>query len=443
MAPVPPPAPEAPSLPPEVVRRSLRNSIKDAVAWSVMQGLGTNYVTPFIVLGGKGLLYVGILAGLPALAGGVVQWAAANVTDHVGRRSTIIVGSATFQALTWLPICLAIFLPLNVGYWIMLASFVLFTALANFGGPAWQSLMGDLVPVERRGRYFGLRNAISGGALVASFLAGGAWLTFCTDNQALALLGLGGRDFGFLALFALAGAARLVSAWYLRRMYEPAYQHKPADRFTLLEFIRRAPRAHFGRFVFYCALMYAGFGLVTPFLAWHMLDQLGFSPAVFAAAFACSQAAGVVSHAFSGWLVDRFGSKFVLALAGQTAVFVPLLLLPCQSFWHFVLVMAADGLTQAVFLFAIGNYLYDVVTPPKRTRCVAYHTLFVSLGTMAGGLLGALLGTAVPLPLDVGGLTLGHPFTVLLLASCLLRLVANILLLGTFEEFRLRRPTFA
>jgi hypothetical protein len=35
-------------------------------------------------------------------------------------------------------------------------------ALTQAGGAAWLSWMSDLIPIERRGRYFGIRNAVIG-----------------------------------------------------------------------------------------------------------------------------------------------------------------------------------------------------------------------------------------------------------------------------------------
>lgn len=439
-APVPPSAVTAPVLPPEVVQASLRASIKDASAWSIMQGAGTNYLTPFLILGGKQLLPLALFAALPALVGGVVQCISANVTDVVGRRNRIIIPTAFAQAMIWLPICVAIFLPIGVGYWLLLACFVGFVGLANFGTPAWQSLMGDLVPPERRGRYFGLRNALSGGVLVAAFWLGGLWLNWC--QRAPVLAAWGGRDAGFLVLFALAGVARLVSTWYLTKVHEPAYQHVPGDRFSLLDFLRRAPRAHFGRFVFYCAAMNAGFGFTGPFLPWYFLNQRGYSPGMYATLVAASLLAGVLSQPLWGRLNDRFGSKWVMAVGGLGTTLWPLLMLTCERPRHFAAVMAYDGIVTAAFTIGIGNYLYDVVTPPKRVRCAAYNTLFVAVGSAAGALLGAALGLLTKLLLRVVGLTVGHPFTLLLLVSAAVRLLANFLLLGTFAEFRLRRPAF-
>ena len=434
------PVPEAPSA--EVIRASLRNSIKDAAAWSVMQGAGTNYVTPFIVLGGKGLLYLAAMAGVPALAGALVQWLAANVTDSGGQRNRLIVTSSALQALTWLPMSVAVFLPVNVGYWVMLAAFAACVGLANFSVPAWQSLMGDLVPAERRGRYFGLRAGLSGALLVVSFLGAGWWLNLCDRRGEFALLCLSGRNFGFLVLFAIAGLMRLVSAWYLHKVYEPEYRRHPSDRFSLLDFIRRAPKAHFGRFVFYCMLVNMGLGFMAPFVGWYLLDQLRFSTGEFALILAASMALSVASQPLWGRLADRIGNKRVLGIGGIGLVAVPLLVVPCQSLWQFIAVMGYEGIALGAFTIAVGNYIYDVVTPPKRARCVAYYNLFIALGTMLGAFLSALVGQFTPLPLAVAGVTVAQPFTLMLLGSALIRLLPNLLLLGSFDEFRLRRPVF-
>jgi len=427
----------------KAVHTSLRYSIYDAVAWSVMQGAGINYVTPFIVLGGKGLFYVAAIVGVPPLAGAVVQWLAANLTDRVGRRTPIIVSGAVGQALTWAPMCAAIFLPFDrVGYWVILAAFVASLACGNFGTPAWQSVMGDLVPSERRGRYFGLRNGISGAALTGAFFAGGAWLSLCDRTPSLGLLGLTSRNFGFLVLFAVAGVARLISSWYLSRIWEPEYLRQPADSFSLLDFIRRAPRAHFGRFVFYCAIMNAGLGLVVPFLPWYLLDQLGFGPGAFALILSVGTLANYASQPLWGHLLDRVGSKRVLAIGGVGLVLVPVLLSVSSHLVSLLIIMAYDGLVSGAFNNAVGNYLYDAVTPPKRARCAAYYNLFAAGGTLAGCLGGALLGEIVRLPLVLPGLTIVQPFSLMLVASVIVRLLANLSLLGSFAEFRLSRPRF-
>jgi MFS family permease len=430
-------------MPPDLVRQNLRNSVKDALAWSVMQGAGTNYLTPFIVLGGRGLMSIAAFTALPALCGAMVQVVAADVVDAIGRRNRIIVPVSLVQALVWLPICAAIFLPGAAGYWLMLACYALHIGLAHFPQPAWQSLMGDIVPPERRGRYFGMRGALSGVVLFSAFYGAGWWLTYSDTRPGLALFGLSSRNFGFLTLFLLACIFRLISVWYLARVYEPPYKRHASDHFTLLDFIRRAPQAHFGRFVFYNMLMNVGIGSLTPFLAWYLLERRGFSPGAYASIVTASLISNMAAQPLFGRLLDRVGSKSVMAIGGFAVVGIPVLLLFCTHFWHFVLMQVYEGVALAAFNIAVANYLFDVVTPPKRARCVAYNALFATLGNAIGCFTGAGLASWMPLPLVFAGISIREPFTVLLLGSAVLRLVPNLALLGTFEEFRLSRPVFA
>ena len=247
--------PLAPPLVPEAISASLRASIKDGVAWSVMVGAGERYVNPFIILGDAGLLRLGAISAVPLVVGALVQCLAANLVDAAGRRKPFFVAGAALQGLTWIPFCVGIFLPLGIGYWLMLASFALYIGFGNFGVPAWTSTMGDLVPEDRRGRYFGTRNCLIGIGLIVSTLGAGWWLTYAKDRSALAVLGLSSQNVAFVTIFALALVARFFSVHYLRQMHEPPYRRQPSDHFSLLDFIRRAPRAHFGRFVCYCTAL--------------------------------------------------------------------------------------------------------------------------------------------------------------------------------------------
>ncbi len=453
-----PDLPAAPVIPPAVIRASLRASIKDSLAWSVMQGAGAGYVAPFVILAGSGLLQIAALSGLPQLGSALVQWYSANLTDRLGRRNPLIIGTGFCQGLTWLPMCLAIFLPAKPSYWVMLVSYVAFMGFAAFNNPPWQSLMGDLVPSDRRGRYFGLRNALSGVMQVSAMLFAGWWIHYAGDRPDLKFFGLSGQSVGFLSIFALAFVTRMISVYYLTRVYEPPYNPRPADRFSLLDFIRRAPRAHFGRFVFYCMIINAGYGFNGPFLAWYLLGSetiLGpgggsaasgawhhFSTAAYGTIITASLLANLLVQPLWGRLLDRLGSKRILEIGGVGIIFIPVLFLFCRSYPHFLLVEVYDGIVSAAFNIAVANYLYDVVTPPKRARCVAYYALFIAMGTLVGNFAGAFAGLLIPVPVHVFGWTIAEPFFLMLIGSAILRVIANVLLLGSFQEFRLSRPEF-
>ncbi len=438
-APTPPPTPPA-ALTPEQVRSSLRNSINDGLAWSVMMGFGERYVQPFVILHGSTALALAAMSALPGMIGACIQWLAANVVDRVGRRKAIFVWCSRLQALMWAPLCAAIFLPPPYGYALMLAAFVVYVGSGSFGLPAWNSVMGDLVPPATRGRYFGLRNVLIGPTIMIAFLVAGRWLTHCEQTPALALLGLGSKNFGFLVLFAIAGLARLVSAAFLNRIHEPPYHRQPSDDFSLLDFIRRAPRAHFGRFVFYNTLIQFSGGVIGPFFAWYLLGQLNLTTFQFAQIGTVQMLVLFGCQPLWGRLADRVGNKRILSIGGIGVIGIPVLLLGSDNFYYLLAVQVYDGLTWSAYNIAATNYFFDIVTPAKRARCTAYNSLFVTTGAVLGIFVGATIMQFVPRNLAVWGATIAHPFTVVLIVSAVLRLMPNLFLLHSFREWRLTAP---
>ena len=70
------------------------------------------------------------------------------------------------------------------------------------------------------------------------------------------------------------------------------------------------------------------------------------------------------------------------------------------------------------------------------------HALYQH-GPASGQLRRGVAWELTPLPVQVAGFSIAQPFALMLLASALVRLLANVLLLSSFQEFRLRRPAFA
>lgn len=431
----------------ETIRTSLRASVKDAIAFSVMNGAGERYVAPFVILGGSTLWQLAAITALPLLGGAIVQQIAANVTDSLGRRKHVYLAAAIGQALLWIPFSIAIFLPATPSYWLMLAAYVLMTIGHNISLPAWFSTMGDLVPTSRRGRYFGFRNFLSGWVVIAAFLGGGAWLTASDGLPGLPAWGLSGRECGFLTLFVIAGIARAVSAYYLDRMTEPPYVAPREDRFTFRQFLRRMPQGQFGRFVIYRAGVQAGQIILLTYVSWYMLDQLHLSPLVYAWIMTANLAATYATQPYWGRLADRLGNKHVLALGGIAAAATPVLLLFSDNPWYYGAVLLYDGITVSAIGMAGSNYLLDIVTPSKRARCIAFGNVFTGLGSVLGAFAGVLVATATPYVAPLWQSTLGgdgpHPFVLILLATVVLRVLPNVTLLPTFHEARLGLPKAA
>ena len=83
-------------------------------------------------------------------------------------RKQIIIAGASLQALIWLPLMLLPMLYRDAAVAIIIGCIVLYHASGSMVVPQWSSLMGELVPERRRGRYFALRTRFTS---VAAFVA--------------------------------------------------------------------------------------------------------------------------------------------------------------------------------------------------------------------------------------------------------------------------------
>ncbi|MDP2717345.1 MAG: MFS transporter, partial [Candidatus Micrarchaeota archaeon] len=317
------------------------------------------------------------------------------------------------QAVLWFPFAA---LALLSGEWALGALLVLhvfITAIGAFVNPLWTAWISEWVPRERMGRYFGLRNKISGFTVVSSTFLGGLLLGVFQD-AGLALL-------GFAALFILAGAARLVSGWYFTRSRERRRLRTTLAVGSIWPDLSEHPL--FNRVVQYSAAYTFCVQLAAPFFVVYLLDDLGIGYPAYAAILTAAAFASYLSMPYWGKLADRFGSKRVL---GYTALAIPLVplayLVPPASAIYYLIVDAFSGMLWAGQKLATFNRVLEYSPALRRPRFVAVHNLGVGLATFAGALVGGGIAFLVK-DLSLFGI---HGLMFLFLLSGVLRIVAAL-----------------
>ena len=88
------------------VNQSLRNSLFDGAAYSVMLGLTQNYITPYALTMKATAQQIGMLTSVPNFTMAAAQFAAPPVSEGLGSRKRFILPMVLMHALTWLPILL-------------------------------------------------------------------------------------------------------------------------------------------------------------------------------------------------------------------------------------------------------------------------------------------------------------------------------------------------
>ena len=181
----------------------------------------------------------------------------------------MILAGATLQAFVLLPLVILPLVYRDRAVFILVVCVTVYYAGANLATPLWISLMGDLVPERKRGRFFGRRTRLATMTAFVSLVASGVVL-----HQFDAA---GWTVFGFLAIFVVAAIARGVSVYHLSRMHEPgeayASRPQPPQRISL----RLLRHSHARYFTLFLAAMQGAAAVAAPFFSVYMLRDLQFS----------------------------------------------------------------------------------------------------------------------------------------------------------------------
>lgn len=414
-----------------IVNRSLKHSVRDGVWYAIMAGGAESYFSAFALHLKASTAQIGWLASLPPLIGSFLQLLSAWLGKRYPRRRPLFLAGASLQALTFVPL---IVLPLLLPAYaipLLIACVTFYYAGGHFASPPWTSLMGDLVPPRRRGRFFGARTRyITITMFVSMVAAGGVLHAFDTGNAVL---------FGFIGVFAVALVARLASVYHLTRMHEPP---KPASAplpplawRSLTARVRASP---FARFSVFFALMQGATAIASPFFTVYMLRDIGFTYLEYMAITATAVLSQFLSLKTWGRLCDAFGSRAILRVTGAMIPVLPLLWLPTHNFWYLMLVQMLGGMAWSGFSLAANNSLYDLVSPDKRTTYFALHTVAYSAAIFAGALLGGYLGSVLPDRLTVfgGEIVLSSALLGVFLLSSMMRALVAGTFLRTLRESR-------
>lgn len=412
------------------VRRTLTLSILDGVFYSVMVGAGETYFSPYAITLGASNAVLGLLLGFPVLVGSLSQVFSERLLALLGTRRRVLVLSVGLQALSFLPM-------IAVGLWdapgragAFLAIVCAYWVFQLVAGPAWSSLMGDLVPEAERGAYFARRSRFLQLATFLTMLGAGVVLTAFRE---------GGRtQQGFAVVFLVAMGARLVSMGFLWRHHEPPMAAQPSRRtWTMVLEVLKNPAQR--RLIRYLTTMNFAVYLSAPYFAAYMLRKterhgLAWSYTTFTLVTAVVVASKFLFLPLWGRAADRFGSRKCLTLAAWLIVALPLpWLFPVTNpAVHLAIIVAAQvwsGLAWAGHELCSFNFQLDSAAPAERGQLVSAINAINGVMLFLGASLGAALVESVPEP--------WNPFFVVFVVSSTLRLITCVVLLPALKEVRI------
>ncbi len=429
------------ALTPAEMRLGRRYMIQEGSLWAFMNTLTLPagiVTTAFALYLKADALFIGLMSALPLLAAIFQLWTP-QILNRLRSRKLVCLVTLGIARILLLPLALvglaAVLWPGQSQLWLILFLLIL-TVSAGFtaiGGTAWLSWATSMVPTEQRATYFSRRNTYIGVIGLGVALLTGFFLDhwsiaredgpgFQTNPGAYPVLFLIGAVFGIATIFTLSRTPDTVMPGGTRR---PAFSESLLATWKNLKLRRYL--------IFRTAWLF-GVGIVTPYYAVYMLQNLNIS---FTEIFLLQNIGALsmlIATPWWGKIIEKYGcSRVLFWTSGFKSIYVVLwaFVLPGQPF----LALALLHLTLAVdagLNLCSGNLLMNLM-PGQGVGNVGYFSTFTAVTSLvsAGGpfLAGSLVGLLAGNQIMAFGFGLGA-LQIMFLISGFLRLLSLALFRG-------------
>ncbi len=271
-----------------------------------------------------------------------------------------------------------------------LAAFFVLYAWFTFGAGmiivGWQDLIAKIIPVQRRGRFFGITNFIGNG----SGILGAAALPFILAKFTFPL--------GYVLSFTVAATLTLLSWTFLSLTREPAVKStKPVV--SQLEYFRSLPailrKNRNFRMYLLAQIIFALSGMATGFLVVYSVRTWNLQDAQASGFTIALQVGLAAANLAFGFLADRTGHKLALEIGMTLNVLLLVLAIVAPGPLWFFAIFFLRGAVRAVIQVSGTSIVYEFTSPENRATYIGLANTIPGVAGSIAPLLGGWLAGAI------------------------------------------------
>ena len=379
---------------PKQVERAIKLTYVQTMLSAVFgASTGGMFLIGFAIDLGADNVLLGLMSTIPAFFV-VFQLLAAWLVENKISRKKLTVVFALVTPLCWFFIAAIPLFGDALSKWmrfaVLISTIAIVTLAAQFAGNARASWLGELIPEERRGRFFGYC-AMFAGVVGAGFaVIEGRFLDIIRSRGLLAYTAL----FFFGILFGLASAVLNIPQ---PDCPLPGSLRKTDFRSLVANALRNR---HFMSLAVVHAVLALG-SIAGPFSAAYCLRDVGLTFFQLGLLNSVGTAALLLSSPLWGKVVDKFGCRPVLIVGLLTIA-------PCAGIWFAIPPQAVAhalwllpwtnfvaGVGNAAVSISIATLMYKTSKPEGRSVQFALYSIFVSLVAAPMPVLGGWMVTAL------------------------------------------------
>lgn len=373
---------------------------------------------------------LGVISAIP-VAASTLQILAAYMLERWRARRALFLGFGIVSRLLWVVIGLIPYFTPMAQPQMRLVLLMVFLALSAGSGAfinvAFYSLIGDLVPLRIRGRYFSSRQAVS---LLSGILAGllVSWLLDATEGFT-----------GYTIALVVAGVFGTADICCFFFVAWPPMQPQGNARPGLGRMLRTVLRDRgYMRIVGYFTLWFFAVNLCGPFTNVFFLEEVRMTyTQITLLNQIVPNMATVLVIGWWGRQMDRYGNQPIVQTAGLYCMLLPLsyLLIGPHSFWILPFANVLSGICWPAS--DLGQQNMYLAKAPAQNRSMYVAVFFAStqlLGTALSNYVGGYLMDGPLATLAASGFAGFSRYDYIFLLSSLLRIMCVVALLPRLRQ---------
>ncbi len=250
----------------------------------------------------------------------------------------------------------------------------------------WQDMIAKLIPVERRGRFFGITNFVGNGSGILGALA----IPFVLDRFTFPL--------GYVISFTVASALILLSWVFLSLAREPAV-HSTKPRVSQLDYLRSLPQVlrkdrNF-RMYLLSQIIFTLSGMATGFLAVYTVQTWNLPDAQASGFTVALQVGLALANLVFGFLADRKGHKLSLEICLTLSALSLILAVFAPSAWWFFPIFFLRGAVNAGAFVSGTSIVYEFTDAENRATYIGLANTIPGVAGSIAPLIGGWLAGAI------------------------------------------------
>jgi len=330
------------------------------------QSVGSSFIGMYIVEAGATPTQIGLFHSITISVRSLLQIIWGRISDISNRRVLFVEVGGIGASLMWIPILYTQNSSLLL---------VLLTVQAMFISmrlPTWTALIGDIAPIDDRGKItanINLYITISG--LAATLIAG-----YIMINQIGPLSKIYAIPFTAAALFGVIGSLALLP------LKEP--KQKKTDRKDgngLKYFLGQvADNRDFTKFTIISLLSNMSLVILLPIISLTLIRIHHVDKMMYALYGVVRCIPLLIFQRKIGHLTDTTGRKHLIMIQRFLYIFVPLMFVHVPSAVYFTIPYLLIGLLHAIQATANQSYLFDLCPPDRRGSFISFFNMVQGLG---------------------------------------------------------------